>query len=410
MFQLFHLYNSFCFVRTHILLSFINTNIKEMYDFSIDILSKIYITAGWLIGINRLSVAFKIKSRYNIMSLCCSFLLNSVLGYCILILGINQLISIVRIVNLIQYFICSFFAIKSCRVLKKFYNELFEFDKEIKYQLPTTLLSRFFCGLIIVMLSVIIGVIIIISQSSKTKIHELIVFSIIDFNNIMECFYIGHLFSLLEVRLKSIRILLLSSFPYKNHKHFSTENVNINFKDKNVSKILNRNPEVEIRQLLLLYYRLIKAYDFLYTSIKWQLFSSLISSFLTILNTLHFTIIHISQIEYNNFQDKLPGVGLIMIRAIPLLVPCFFGSKICNEVALLHSALFTRAHQNVFDVTSRSSANLFLDLIQARTLTFSVFRMIEINTTLPFKFIGLLATYFLIIMQFEKVLNFDTHR
>nr|WCC57829.1 gustatory receptor 18 [Papilio machaon] len=381
-----------------------------MCDFPIDILSKIYITAGWLVGINRLPVAFKVKGYYNIVSLCCSFILNIVVGYFVLILGLNKLISIVRVINLIQYILCSLIAIKFCRVLKNFYNELFEFDKEINYQWSNTLSSRINCGLFVVTLSVIIAIVAILAQSSEIKTHELILLVIIDLNNIIECFYIGHLFSLLEVRLKSIRILLLLSFPYKNHKHFSSENVNINFEDINISKILIRNPEIQIRKLLFLYYNLIKAYDFLYSAIKWQLFTSLITSFITILNILHFMMIRFIQFKDFKIWNILPGVGLITIRAIPLLVPCFFGSKICNEVALLHSALLSRMHQNVFDVTNRRSANLFSELIQARSLTFSVFRMIDINTTLPFKFLGLLATYFLIILQFEKVINFENNR
>lgn len=52
--------------------------------------------------------------------------------------------------------------------------------------------------------------------------------------------------------------------------------------------------------------------------------------------------------QYENLHNILPGIGLVTIRAIPFLVHCFSGSNIANEVALLHSALLTRTHQNVF--------------------------------------------------------------
>nr|WCC57727.1 gustatory receptor 18.2 [Papilio dardanus] len=379
---------------------------NEMYNYPVDTLSKIYIVIGWLMGINRLPVAFKVKRYYYIVSLGWSVILSGFTGYYVFIMGLDNLLSLVILLNFIQYFICSFIAVKSGNVVKKFYNELFEFDKELRFQSPTTLTSRINFGLLLAVISAVIINFGILSRTSEIGINQLIVLNILDLNNVIESFFNAHLFSLFQIRLKCIRILLMSSFPYENQKKFPTENENTNIDDKNILKLLTRCPEVEIRKLLLLYYKLIKAYDFLNTAIKWQLFSTLVTSFMTILNLLRFTIL-LNRNNFENLQTLAPGFALISIRAVPFLLPCFFGSKISNEVALLHGALFRRTHLNVFDVTSHSYAKLFLNLIQARTLTFSVFRMIEINTTLPFKFLGLLATYTLILIQFEKVVNFE---
>nr|WCC57883.1 gustatory receptor 18 [Papilio memnon] len=383
-----------------------SSRINDVYSFSIDMLSKIYVTASWLTGLNRLPVAFKIKGYWNILSLSYSLFLNIVIGYYVFLLNLNEIISIVRILNVIQYLICSFIAIKSGTVVKKFYIELYEFDKDLKYQWPTTMTAVFNFGFSVIAVFVTIIIFSAITRLVEIVSQELVVLTIMDLSMIIEGFYNGHLFSLLEIRLKTIRILLLSYFPYTNQRYF-TENENINFEDKNISKLLIRNPEVEIRKLLLLYHKIIKAYDYLYTAIKWQVFTTVITSFTTILNVLYFMMFqHVNKYEYENLHI-IPGIGLVTIRAIPFLVYCFSGSNIANEAALLHSAVLTRTHRNVFDIENRSYATLFLDLIQARSLTFSVFRMIEINTTLPFKFLGLLATYLLILMQFEKVLHFE---
>nr|WCC57726.1 gustatory receptor 18.1 [Papilio dardanus] len=380
---------------------------NEMYNYPVDTLSKIYIVIGWLMGINRLPVAFKVKGYYYIASLIYSLILNNLTGYYVLNIGLNEIISLVRVICLIQYFLSSFIAIKSGNVLKKFYNELFEFDKEINFQRPITLTSRINFGLFVILISGIIinfVILVIIVEDGK---HELIVLNIMDLSNVIESFFNAHLFSLFQIRLKFIRILLVSSFPHENQMQISSENENINFNDINIFQLLTRYPEVEIRKLLLLYYKLIKAYDYLNTAIKWQLFSNILTSFMSVLNLLHFMLINFNKSNVENLQIVVPGITLIIIRGVPFLMPCFIGSNISKEVTLLRGALFKRTHLNVFDVTSHSYAKLFLNLIQARSLTFSVFRMIEINRTLPFKFLGLLATYTLILIQFEKVVNFE---
>lgn len=262
-------YSCLLWMDKYFVISFILSSRINMYSFSIDMLSKIYVTGCWLAGLNRLPVAFKIKGYWYILSLIYSLIMNSVIGYCIFILSINEIISVVRILNVIQYFICSFIAIKSCTVVKKFHNELYEFDKELKYKWPTTLTTIVNFGFLVFAVFITIVIFYVLTREAETVLQELIVLTIMDFSNIMESFYNGHLFSFLEIRLKTIRILLLSSFPYKNQRYF-TENENIHLEDKNISELLIRNPEVEIRKLLLLYHKLIKAYDYFYTAIKWQ--------------------------------------------------------------------------------------------------------------------------------------------
>lgn len=59
------------------------------------------------------------------------------------------------------------------------------------------------------------------------------------------------------------------------------------------------------------------------------------------------------------------------------------------------------------DKPSRSIAGYFATLTEIRTLSFSVFRMIDLNTSLPFKFVGLVTTYLVILLQFQKVIHLE---
>ncbi|XP_028160101.1 uncharacterized protein LOC114352632 [Ostrinia furnacalis] len=93
---------------------------------------------------------------------------------------------------------------------------------------------------------------------------------------------------------------------------------------------------------------------------------------------------------------------------IPLFSPCMFGDRVHGEVRRLRELLASRLYENKLDKKGRSAARALLALTEARDLSFSLLHMVQIDISLPFKFIGLLVTYLIILLQFEKVINPST--
>ncbi|KAL0871203.1 hypothetical protein ABMA27_004975 [Loxostege sticticalis] len=95
----------------------------------------------------------------------------------------------------------------------------------------------------------------------------------------------------------------------------------------------------------------------------------------------------------------------IAMGLIPLFSPCIFGDRVHGEVRRLRELLASRLYENKLDKSGRGAARALLALTEARDLSFSLLRMLQIDISLPFKFIGLLVTYLIIMLQFEKVLK-----
>ncbi|KAL0821768.1 hypothetical protein ABMA28_005189 [Loxostege sticticalis] len=93
---------------------------------------------------------------------------------------------------------------------------------------------------------------------------------------------------------------------------------------------------------------------------------------------------------------------------IPLFSPCYFCDQVHGEVRRLRELLASRLYENKLDKSGRSAARALLMLTEARDLSFSLLRMLRVDISLPFKFIGLLVTYLIILLQFEKVINPST--
>ncbi|XP_028160110.1 gustatory receptor 68a-like [Ostrinia furnacalis] len=90
---------------------------------------------------------------------------------------------------------------------------------------------------------------------------------------------------------------------------------------------------------------------------------------------------------------------------IALFSPCMFGDQVHCEVRRLRELLASRLYENKLDKSGRSAARALLALTEAQDLSFSLLRMFQVDISLPFKFIGLLVTYLIILLQFEKVIN-----
>ncbi|XP_061719300.1 uncharacterized protein LOC133526626 [Cydia pomonella] len=93
------------------------------------------------------------------------------------------------------------------------------------------------------------------------------------------------------------------------------------------------------------------------------------------------------------------------IRLFPLFAPCVFADQIQEEVRRLRELLASRLYENKLNKPSRSVARALLSLTEARDLSFSLLQIFDIDISLPFKFMGLLLTYLIILLQFEKVIN-----
>lgn len=59
----------------------------------------------------------------------------------------------------------------------------------------------------------------------------------------------------------------------------------------------------------------------------------------------------------------------------------------------------------VTDKQNRTAAQAFMALTEARDLTFTLFHMFNVDISLPFNILGLLLTYLIILLQFDKVIN-----
>nr|WCC57880.1 gustatory receptor 15 [Papilio memnon] len=382
--------------------NYVENTTKSRYD----VLSKIYIISGWLIGINRLPIIYKTKRICKIFTLGYPLILNCVLLAALLRIYPNSLKKIMTFGNIIQYFICSIKGSFSLGKLRNFYDKLFVFDEEIrsKWHLSNSSKNNFLQISFMVIFFIIFNV---LSRKDDDMAHLSPTLYPVILTHMVEFYYYGHLLSLLELRLRTIRILLLSSFPIpgKDITNFS-EKQYVDDKDVNIINLRNNNSNMEIKKLMQMYKHIIEIYDALNVAIKWQLLAMLSTSFFTTLCMSFNAALEIIRNQYT-MKCALFDISITSFEIIPVIIPCLFCEKIHNEVQQLRASLHTRIFNNVFDNASRSIAGYFATLTEVRTLSFSVFRMIDLNTSLPFKFVGLVMTYLVILLQFQKVIHVE---
>nr|WCC57940.1 gustatory receptor 15 [Papilio polytes] len=382
--------------------NYVENTTKSRYD----VLSKIYIISEWLIGINRLPIICKTKRICKILTVGYPLIVNCILLATLLRIYPNSLSKSLTFGNILQYFICSIKGNISLGQLRNFYDKLFIFDEEIrsKWLLSNSSKNNFLQISFMVIFFIIFNV---LSRREEDMAYLPSELYPVILTHMIEFYYYGHLLSLLELRLRTIRILLLSSFPLpgKDIRNFS-EKQYIDDKDINVINLRNNNSKVEIKKLMKMYKHIIEIYDSLNVAIKWQLLVMLATSFFT---TLCMTYYAASEIIINQYTVKnaLFDISVISFEITPVIIPCLFCEKIHTEVQQLRASLHTRIFNNVFDKPSRSIAGYFATLTEVRTLSFSVFRMIDLNTSLPFKFVGLVTTYLVILLQFQKVIHLE---
>nr|WCC57781.1 gustatory receptor 16 [Papilio glaucus] len=379
----------------------VNTYVGQVNKCSIDLISKIYGVIAWILGINRLLILFKFGKKYKLLTLAYSLLLNVVIFY--FVLKSSTLNFYLKFINFTEYLLCAIFAIINNETLLKFYDGLFDFDIEIKSKRITTSKSVIYCTQ--ATFTLILVVILNIWRQYTERLHNLTELMPAYLNHVWELHYYGHLFSFIKLRLKSVRILLLASFPMNDDLNCCS-GCDINFKEENIAALVTNNKKVGVKKLLNLYSKIINIYDFLNTAIQWQLLAILSTTFLAMLGGTYRAALSIINNEYT-WPEGFFDVAMFLAMIGPMFTICAFGQGIHDEVMLLQSSLYSRIYKNCFDKKSRSTASSLLALTEVRSLSFSVFRMFDLNISFPFKFFGLLASYLVILLQVKKVTNFE---
>nr|WCC57941.1 gustatory receptor 16 [Papilio polytes] len=378
-----------------------NIYLDQFNKRSIDLISKIYGMIAWLMGINRLTMFFKLGTKSKILTLAYSLFFNSLLFY--FVLKSNTSNVYMKFFNITEYLLCAFIAFIYNETLLKFYEGLSQFDNEITFKSSVT--SKSVVNFLQAVFNLIL---VIILNSCCNNIEHLgnVTADVIPahLTHVWEIHYYVHLFELLKLRLKSVRVLLLASFPTNVVVDITCCSENDLCKE-NIVTLVNNNKKNTVRKLLNLYSKIITIYDFLNAALQWQLLLIISTTFLVMLVWTYDAVLHIINDEYTLIEGLFDMVLFFALIA-PMFTICGSGQGIHDEVMLLQNALYPRIYKNTFDKKNRSVASSLLALTEVRTLSFSVFRMFDLNTSFPFKFFGLLASYLVILLQFKKVTNF----
>nr|WCC57728.1 gustatory receptor 19 [Papilio dardanus] len=381
-------------------LEIFNRNFKNT---KIDTIGKIFIFIQLFLGISRLRVFDKVKYVFHIIVFIYYVCLYSMFCYWVIkrqnVLYISQIIS----VNVIVYFINSFLAFLFCNKYCKFFDELNSFDMKVGLRSrisSSSLLNVLACCVIIAIYFVFNITAYMLSYTSKVSM----IMSIKHIVCAVELFNYGHLMTLLLHRLEYIKKAVNSCIGNASNIHGGNQN--------RIEQSQNTTEE-EIRRLVLFYYNVIKAYDILNAAIKYQFMIMLLESFVT---NILFWNLYALDFAANKLQGWKRGGQVIIIfltTVLPFFSPCHFATQLKVEVCTIADIIRSNLHKLVeigskyyvffTDKKKRNAAKLLLSLTNARTLSFSLFRMINVDILLPFKTIGYIATYLIVIMQFEKI-------
>ncbi|XP_047992749.1 uncharacterized protein LOC125231346 [Leguminivora glycinivorella] len=215
---------------------------------------------------------------------------------------------------------------------------------------------------------------------------------------LIDIHFYGHLLSLLVPRLRLINYYMKMSLSHHN-KVVAPKIEELTFK----SVILD-SQNCQMKKLMDLYCMIINAYDILIDAIKWQFVMVLTALFISILSFSYSTALMVIRSE-RAFSNVAIESAFHCIRLFPLFAPCVFADQIQEEVRRLRELLASRLYENKLNKPGRSVARALLSLTEARDLSFSLLQVFDIDISLPFKFMGLLLTYLIILLQFEKVIN-----
>ncbi|KAJ8715067.1 hypothetical protein PYW08_005048 [Mythimna loreyi] len=336
----------------------------------IDPISKIFILSQLAFGSIRLPLLGDVHIGLIIVAAIYSLLLSCAYGYVVYENIDAYPLNIVICIFCIQCMFFMTFNVLSIRRMQRYYNELNVFDKEVgcRPRIGTASIRNLMSTIVMMLYIVIIFALPHIFVSLENLYLGMVPYPIM---HILEVHFCGHLLSLLLPRLRLINYYMELSLS--NSK--ITKNLNI--EQFGYSKADSNKTLCKMEKVMNLYHNMIKSYNYLIESVKWQV-------------PLTFMITY---------------VGLLAGIMLPLFSPCMLGDQVHNEVRRLRELLASRLYENQLDKSSRGMARALLAWTETRDLSFSLLRMLDIDISLPFKFVGLLVTYLIILLQFQKVIN-----
>ncbi|KAJ8712331.1 hypothetical protein PYW07_005173 [Mythimna separata] len=363
----------------------------------IDPISKIFILSQLAFGSIRLPLLGDVHIGLIILAAIYSLLLSCAYGYVVYENIDAYPLNIVICIFCIQCMFFMTFNVISIRRMQRYYNELNVFDKEVgcRPRIGTASIRNLMSTIVMMLYIVIIFALPHIFVSLENLYLGMVPYPIM---HILEVHFCGHLLSLLLPRLRLINYYMELSLS--NSK--ITKNLNI--EQFGYSKADSNKTLCKMEKVMNLYHNMIKSYNYLIESVKWQLLVTIVSAFLNILSCCYRVSLTIIK-EDVPLTFMITYVGLLAGIMLPLFSPCMLGDQVHNEVRRLRELLASRLYENQLDKSSRGMARALLAWTETRDLSFSLLRMLDIDISLPFKFVGLLVTYLIILLQFQKVIN-----
>nr|WCC57831.1 gustatory receptor 20 [Papilio machaon] len=347
---------------------------------NIDLVSKFFIIFLSFMGWNRCSV-FKVNNVLTKLFFIYCIFINVTLFYLIIKWSTNIYMNYVNAVNVIGFLSCSFLSYVFSNKFSAFYEDIKIFELIIGYNpkiAKSSIQNTRFCIAYIMFMCMTYIILILQNYLNESGIC-LSIISIV-FN--VELFYYGHLLSILFPRVQLLRKILPTYF----------------LEDKN-SKTYEKR---EIKDIVLSYHVLIKAFDNLNAAMKYQFLCLIIVAFFTSVTFLDLTMIKVYTGEIKLWGMAIRAVNLFIEIILPFFSPCFYASRISNEVSDIRN-LITSNLRKLGMYINRRPAKTLLRLTKIRTLSFSLFRMFQVDLLLPFKLIVLIVNYLIILLQFQKV-------
>ncbi|XP_063365816.1 uncharacterized protein LOC134654280 [Cydia amplana] len=369
-----------------------NNLVKKEENCYIDAVSKAYLWMEVVLGLNRLVFSLKIKpifillaSAYSIF--CCAIVFYDAFFFYPLFMdrldiGLDS----------VHYLLGVILSSIVWKRLQHYYLRLQDFDTTIGCRPKIS--SSSVKNLILMCIAVSLTILVVpyewytfdqlVGSLMLLPVHLLF---------LIDIHFYGHLLSLLVPRLRLINYYMKMSLSHHS-KVVVPKIVELTFKS-----VILESQNCQMKKLMDLYCMIINAYDILIDAIKWQFVMVLTALFISILTFSYKTAL------MKPFYNVAIESSFHCIRLFPLFAPCIFADQIQEEVRRLRELLASRLYENKLNKPGRSVARALLSLTEARDLSFSLLQIFDIDISLPFKFMGLLLTYLIILLQFEKVIN-----
>nr|WCC57944.1 gustatory receptor 19.1 [Papilio polytes] len=371
----------------------------------IDTISKSFIFILMILGENRLGVFGKMKFVYSLTIFIYCVCLSAIYGYLLLKEKTILYFSNIVIMNVASFIINNILAFIFCKKYREFFDELNSFDKKVglKFNVCSSMILNVIVCCFIIVIDCIVNLMLYM-KSFTTEISMYMRVKNIVF--VTELFSYGHMMMLLIQRLQYIKKTAISCLD-RGIANSRRGNEN--------QREYEDTTELDMRKLVLLYDCIIKAYDTLNAAIKYQFVLMLLESFFANISFWNLFAIDVISQKFKWTKRGAQTAIIFLTTLIPFFSPCYFASQIKDEVSIMRDNIRSNIHKLV-EITSnfsflfffadkckRKAITLLLSLTKIRTLSLSLFRMISVDILLPFKMLGYIATYLIVIMQFEKI-------